>query len=385
MILLPAHPQPLDNEVFSSWMVRLAFANGLPLHTFYSAYLGYKEPIWSRDIDRHPSHGLLNLVSKCSGQSIEKLKSLTLISYEGVLFEQLPLTGNASWVLPVGLFHRTRQRAGMQFCPLCLRDDVVPYYRRYWRLALYAMCEHHLCIMMEYCPSCHTPVAFHRHGIGRGKGIAEKVLKFCHCCGLDLSLVSPEHIYWSDARSFSMLVATIKCFERPQTPPWHLFSPCGVPFFQGLRVLIGVINGRNGHGFRQQLGKIFGIRIGTDDPKKHFDFECMDAKARLILVLATFWLIDDWPRRFLRLCTVVGFTRSRLTEDFRSLPFWLAQLADEYLDNRPYVFSSTEIIAAGYYLTNKQKAVTWQSLGATLGLPRDSAKAAWKIWTSRSL
>jgi hypothetical protein len=59
-------------------------------------------------------------------------------------------------------------------------------------------------------------------------------------------------------------------------------------------------------------------------------------------------------------------------------------MADEYLDNRSYVLSSEEIIAAGYYLKNKQQTVTWQLLGATLGLPRDSAKAALQIWMSRN-
>lgn len=365
-------------------MVRLAFANGLPLHTFYSAYLGYKEPIWSRDIDRHPSDGLLNVISRRSGQALEKLKSLTLSSYEGFLFERLPLTGNSPWIIPAGLFHRTRQRAGMQFCPLCLRDDVVPYYRRCWRLALYAMCEHHLCIMREYCPSCSTPVAFHRHGIGRGKDIPAGALKFCHRCDVDLSQTPPDHLFWSDARSFSRLVATIKSLEQPGSNLWHAFSPCGVPFFQGIRVLIGVINGRNGHGLRQQLGEIFGIKIGNDDPKKHFDFEGLGAKERLTLLLAVIWLTDDWPKRFLNLCSLAKFTRSRLAEDFRALPFWLACMADEYLDNRSYVLSSEEIIAAGYYLKNKQQTVTWQLLGATLGLPRDSAKAAWQIWMSRN-
>lgn len=34
--MLPIHPQPMSDELLTSWMVRLAFANGFALHTFYS-------------------------------------------------------------------------------------------------------------------------------------------------------------------------------------------------------------------------------------------------------------------------------------------------------------------------------------------------------------
>lgn len=77
-MLLPLHPQPRPGEILSSWMVRLAFSNGFPLHTFYDKLLEYRAPIWNRDIDRHPANELLSILARNSGQRKSSLKSLTL-------------------------------------------------------------------------------------------------------------------------------------------------------------------------------------------------------------------------------------------------------------------------------------------------------------------
>lgn len=379
-MMLPLHPQVRPNEILSSWMVRLAFANGFPLHTFYANLLGYKAPIWNRDTDRHPAQALLDVLIRHTDQSSATLQTLTLNAYNGILFEQLPLIGTAPWILPVGVFHRTRRRAGMQFCPVCLQLDTVPYYRRTWRLALYAMCEYHQCVMQEHCPSCHAPVAYHRHGIGRRKTIPEQPLRLCHYCGFDLSRTHPIYLNWPDARSWLLFGAIISLFEQGAWYCGQLTPPCGVPFFQGFHSLVSVINGRYGHRLRQHLGKTFGLTIGSDHPAQHLEFEHLSAQERLKLLLAATWLLDDWPNRFVELCIQTRFTRSRMAEDLHSLPFWLACVIDEYLDCRPYIPSDHEIIAAGNYLHAHEQPVSSSTLGQLLGLSRDMAGAAWHLW-----
>lgn len=379
-MLLPLHPQPRSGEILSSWMVRLAFANGFPLHTFYANLLGYKQPIWNRDTDRHPSIGLLNVLVQRTGQPLSTLQAMTLGAYESVLYEQLPMIGNAPWVLPVGVLHRLRRRAGMQFCPLCLQHDPVPYYRLSWRLALHAMCEHHRCVMQEYCPSCHEPVAYHRHGVGRRREISDQALRHCHRCGCDLCGAQPVYLDWPDAPSWQSFGEMIRFFEQGCWNSGRLIQPCGVPFFVGLHALVGVINGRHGQRLRRWLSDIFGVSFERQCPARHVEFEHLGALDRLKLLLATSWLLAEWPNRFVSMCTESGFTRSRLAEDVRALPFWLASVADEYLDSRSYLPNADEVLAAGSYLQSHHECVTPRTLGSALGLPRDSAKAAWRSW-----
>ena len=227
--MLPMHPQPKQDEILSSWLVRLAFANGFPLHTFYSSLLSYKAPIWSRDIDRHPSMELLKVLESHTHKSIIALQALTFSSYEGVLFEQLPMNGDAPWLLPAGVFHRTRLRAGMQFCPLCIQNDPVPYYRRCWRLALYPICGHHNCLMHQSCPFCHSPVIFHRHGIGRSKETPDDALRLCHHCGFYLGGADQICFEWPDVESRNLLCMILNMLGAGGE--WRGAAPYGIIFF----------------------------------------------------------------------------------------------------------------------------------------------------------
>jgi hypothetical protein len=364
----------------SSWMVRLAFANGYPLHTFYACLLGYRGSIWNRDVDRHPPPPLLNILAHHTGQSTEALYSMTLAAYEGVIFEHLPHVGNAAWILPVGVFHRTRRRAGLQFCPRCLEDDLITYYRRSWRLALCAMCERHLCVMQENCPKCKATIAFYRHGIGRGKEISSQNLRLCHMCGFDLSQAPSFIPDWPDIRSLNNFKKIIGQFECGYWPNGSNTSYFGIPYFHGIRVLVSVINGRNGLRLRHQLSRAIGVNIVQGSSRSGLDFEYLTAAERLSLLLAVTWLMDEWPARFVDICSEANFTRSRLAEEVSALPFWLAQVADDFLDNRLLLPSSQEVMSACTYLMSSQQEVSPQTLGSLLGLSRDSAKTAYRRW-----
>lgn len=378
--MLPIHPQPLENEIISSWMVRLAFSNGYPLHTFYSGLLAYRKAIWNRDVDRQPSADLLEILARLTGQSVMVLNSMTLATYEGTVFESLTPAGRTAWILPVGVFHRTRRRAGLQFCPRCIEGDTNPYYRKTWRLALYSMCEVHLCVMHETCPECRSNIAFHRLGIGRGKDIFQQDLNFCHGCGFDLGRTPTSIPNWPDIRSLNGLKNIVGHFDLRGSPYGLCTTPFSIPFFQGVRVLVGIINGRNGMRLRQVLTETIGVEIGQGISRLNADFEYQPADVRLNLLLTVCWLMEDWPYRFVAACSKANFTRSRVAEEVRTLPFWIARVADEFLDNRVLMPSRLEVQSACVYLMSSHREVSPQSLGALLGLSRDAAIASYKLW-----
>jgi hypothetical protein len=203
-------------------MVRLAFSNVFPLHTFYSSLLEYKAPIWSRDTDRHPPSALLEILTTNTHQSERALQTMTLSYYEGLLFETLPMHGDTAWLLPAGIYHRTRRRAGMQFCPLCLQSDSEPYYRRAWRLAFCTVCKEHHCLMLQHCPYCESTVAFHRHGMGRIKSARPDALRLCHYCGFDLGMAEPAKVNWPDAESRELVCAILNMLEDDE---WSVSDP----------------------------------------------------------------------------------------------------------------------------------------------------------------
>ena len=376
-MLLPVHPQPRQGELLSSWMVRLAFSKVFALHTFYFSLLEYKAPIWNRDIDRHPPPALLEVLKNHTQQSELAIQSMTLSYYEGMLFETLPVCGDAIWLLPAGIYHRTRRREGMQFCPLCLQSDSEPFYRRAWRLAFCTVCREHSCLMLQHCPYCESPVAFHRHGMGWLKSPAPFSIRLCHHCGFDLGMAKPAQVSWPDAQSRELMCDMLNMLEGNAWSGGPLALCSSLSFFNGLRILLGAIGGRNGKRVRAALCERLGLSF---DIEPNRDFEYQSTITRFNLLTTGLWLISDWPSRFLEVFQGEGFTRSRFSDNLHIHPYWLQLQVARHLDTRPYLPSYEEVVAAANYLFVNNIAVTTDSLGGLMGIKRDVARRAVVLW-----
>lgn len=173
--LWPIKPTVYPNELFSSWLVRSALAQGCSPATL-TGYIWPNWRCWGVDIDR--------------GASVDKIKHLSNITgVQDVLIKRMfpstylpnqPYTGTQPWLLTLGIRSVQRSR-GVQFCPLCLLGDKQPYYRLYWRLGWHTYCEKHRILLLDQCPHCHSSVILHR------LNPTAKHIAICHQCGFDLS------------------------------------------------------------------------------------------------------------------------------------------------------------------------------------------------------
>ena len=132
---------PLEDELFSSWLVRMAYAHQTHPHTFTNQYLGYRYNSFFRrdpDVSMVPSI-IEKLDQMCRGRV--DINSLTLKTFAGYLQEEITDVPN--------LF-----LCALRFCPACLRADRIPYFRRRWRVAFYTVCLEHECYLEDRCPKC---------------------------------------------------------------------------------------------------------------------------------------------------------------------------------------------------------------------------------------
>jgi hypothetical protein len=131
-------------------------------------------PVWNRDFDRNASIIALRQLSRNLSIPVRSLRGATLQSYVGRVFATLPQRGFVPWLVPLGVYHRTRRR-GLPYCPLCLRES--PYYRLEWRLAFLTACRVHRVQLLDRCPACAATVNFHRNVAAR------QLITQCHQCG----------------------------------------------------------------------------------------------------------------------------------------------------------------------------------------------------------
>lgn len=316
--LWPIHLKPFPDELLSSWIVRLAHGHGLKLQTFCSLVFGRDKSIWNRDIDKLAPDWLIHKLAECTGTSIQAVMETTLKSYEGILYEHHQPNGNTKWILPLGVYHRTRRGHGLQFCPLCLAEDAEPYFRKRWRLALSTICTKHNCYLLDACPQCKSPLAPHRTDMHPKESCPHKALGAC-CwkCGFDLRSASMTNV--NDSASARLQIQLEFALEQGYIDWAGNKTLHSIVFFDGLRELIAGMSSKQTRG-RLARSSILQSLMLNDWPRLQFELTSQSHRRELFQVLAI--VLDGWPTNFVSLIGECKLRYADLKGDSTQRRYW---------------------------------------------------------------
>lgn len=229
-LLWPAHPHPLDNELLTCWIVRVAHANGLKAQTFCEQVFSKEFQIWNRDVDRNAPEWLLKIMSDKTGTSYKNTLNSTARLYEKRLFPALHSSSQLRWFMPLKKHHRINKGYALQYCALCLKEDPTPYFRLSWRLALYTFCPKHRIMMLDRCQQCEEPIMFHRVEQGKPNKFEVETLDSCWHCSQSLSSATTNFVEISPALADMKWTSLLHSIDRQ-------FYPSGALNFQNITLL----------------------------------------------------------------------------------------------------------------------------------------------------
>lgn len=372
--LWPAHIKPQSDELLSSWLVRLAAAHSLKLHTFCTLAWSRDKQIWNRDIDKCADESMLDLLVEKTGTPRDVVIHTTLAAYQGWLYERHNPYGNTQWIMPVGVYHRTRKHFGLQFCPRCLAEDVEPYYRRSWRLAFVSFCEVHHISLFDRCPKCGAANNFHRNELGhRRKWITESIT-LCHACQYDLrnaSGITVEQISLSRVLDFQKsLTKTIKQGWIDVVGYGAVYSHL---YFKVLHQLMKVCaTGRGAMALCQAVRSELGIEtLKSELQGRERDIERLHIDARRNILDMARYMLDEWPHRFIYLCYSHKVWSTTLLRDFSQAPFWYWSVIHDHLYRISYTPSDQEIHSAIEHLNRRGIPLSKKYISRCLGTNND--------------
>lgn len=143
----PVEVRPAPGELLSSWLHRVAHANGVP-PCYFGAVLGAAREAWSAQLDRHLPEAVRRILLDHTSIFPEELDGLSL--------PDNPLSVLRLRLRPwtKALETSNAPSSWLQFCPTCLLEDETPYFRRSWTLATRVSCFRHGCRLRDRCPSC---------------------------------------------------------------------------------------------------------------------------------------------------------------------------------------------------------------------------------------
>ncbi|MCV2353163.1 TniQ family protein [Paucibacter sp. B2R-40] len=323
---MPCHPQRQPDELLSSWIVALARANGCKVHTFCSKLSGNQHTIWNRDIDRMAPPELLGRLEELTGIDAAKIRTFTLAHLAEQIDVDHHANGNATWILPLGVWHRKRLRYGVQFCPMCLGFDKRPYVRRSWRLAYYTECEHHRVLLMDRCQSCGEAFNYFRGELGNRNQIDAAKLNFCVNCGFDLWRAVQQRFEWPDWQ----LTVAIRTLQFMTDFGWAtLDNRTFTPAYELLLVIRQLIRVMSSGSRGGQLYDTVAMHLWPEGyqvlSERGKEYERRGVIERHRLFGMAVWLLMDWPGRFELAFHSAHIRRYSLTRDMKVVPAWYAE------------------------------------------------------------
>ena len=335
----PIRPTPQEGELLSSWMTRIAVANGVSLQCLCWETWPDSD-VLMHDIDRRPPPGLIEELARRTMQSVTRIQQLALPSLVGHLLENLPLgSGWVQWILPILL--RSRTSHGIQYCPDCLTEDIEPHWRLSWRLAFVTTCHRHSRVLCDTCPSCGAapnPLALFKR---QRPGTEPIPVHYCRWCGYDIRIRRSNHDN-SDSPSKGVVdfeSSLLKALQENWIDVQEHGLVHSIPFFRGLHLILTMLSSKGQSG---RLREAVHHHLSIEHPlmlisgqSRRVLFERQNVATRHQLVAMVAWLMEGWPHRFTHACRKASLRGTRLTLELqREAPYWYWKATGEHLGSK---------------------------------------------------
>lgn len=323
--VLPCTFHPGEDELLSSWLVRLAWAHRIKVESF-CRHLWPQVTLWKRDMDKVAPAVVLETLADRTLTPRHRILQTTLASVSEQLNGVPLLTGqgHTSWLMPLRIHHRTHQGHGLVYCPRCLQQDGAnPYYRKSWRLAFHVACLTCGIYMQEGCPACGASITFFRLDIGRSSTNATQSLSTCYQCAFDLRQAPTRPVSSQDLSRYQALYSI-------SSAGWNAAVPFPHQYFQVLRQLVRVLSCPFGRARVLQVD----MRLRLGQPVEWLSgggaYEQLPITERTYLLEQAMWLLTDWPNRFINVMHYHQIKKFVLLRDMTGqVPFWFDSVVTE--------------------------------------------------------
>ena len=343
-------PIPFEDELLTSWMVRTVYAHKTHPHTFTNQYLNYRpHAFFITASDYTLDENMIKTIEKKSYYKID-IHSLMLKSYSGYLQENIAEHSNIFL-------------SDLKYCPVCLREDDIPYYRKIWKTVFYNICHKHQCYLYECCPRCKTKLDISK--------MHNNELPYTHCykCGFELKKgrrlsVSKKNISSID---YQNKIFDIIYKGYAQLGDRFIYSFLFLEVFVKFSKLI-LLDKNYKFIDTNPLFKL--VKCAKKDKNNHFILKRINFKEQSSFFGLVMYIFDNYPDNLKRFILENRLTYHDMTTKMPYVPFWYEAIVNEitprYLPDCMTV-TQEEVRYAERYLKSIGKIVNQANLTKLLG------------------
>ena len=320
--LWPVHLKHFPDELLSSWIVRVASANGIKLQTLSCMLFGNERSPWNRDIDRNAPRWLIDAFSQHTGTNYWDVLHSTLVTYRARLYPRRHAVGQLRWVLPVGNHGVRRESFGQQFCPECLAGDPLPYFRKQWRVALFTYCPVHHVELHDACPACGVPIILFRGDFGRELKDA-RPMHVCYSCGYDYRGADQTPVFFPSEELRALFDGILLSLNKPAHEAGRFDLGFYAVMHQFCRVMSMRMNGGKLQNYTAGRLHIPAVPVGLG----RATIEQRRRDVRHHLLLCALWLMADIQPRLEAAWLAKAIRYNLMLRDFEAPPGWYRNLS----------------------------------------------------------
>lgn len=301
-------PKPFANESLSSWRQRVGWANGYRLFSLNKGELRRSDP----DLGLHES--AFEWIAAVHNVTIGDVRQMTFRSMEGKVVGEIRSRLHPAWWLRAR-YGQSERSFGAMFCPLCLGEDHVPYFRLTWRLGFNVVCPRHSVLYLDQCQRCGSPPW--PGGCGGSHHHSSHFTSFDHCwsCGELLSGQSVQSAVninvctqWLEQSHVEMAGNTVPVIEM----------------FSALRAMCQIFLRTNTREKLLKSGKWTQIAAAFENSTARGNaVEYCQVTDRHLLIQAAEYLLTNWPSNFLTEMIDSDVTRSLFFGTTHMHPSWV--------------------------------------------------------------
>lgn len=178
--IFPLYVPPLQEELFSSWMFRLAASHKIDYYEFLQKYLNFKSQTSKYDIDAAPTTEIIEILTHRTPIKKGTLENLFLTSFGSHILPINSRLGVSKSIHFLKLIKQKQKINGIPCCPKCLSMGI-PYIKRKWKLTTSIICLECKTYLIDECPSCQRKITFWRSNQEEINPDTNNLIRKCKC------------------------------------------------------------------------------------------------------------------------------------------------------------------------------------------------------------
>ena len=344
-------PEPFEGEIFSSWFARCAYAHKTHPRTFWHLHFPKDKFIYtlSENIDASVSDEILQIISIKTRFGFSKLRNMTMKSYDGFLQEEIISNGNNKFL------------TNYRFCPKCLKEDKIPYFKKEHRVVFSTFCKKHKCYLQDKCSKCQSQISVLK--------MFNNELSYEYCCNCGFKLANSDVKYIKNKSKYELNCNLINILKKGyiQLEDYYIYSFVFFDIISHISKLIlsskkTIINGIE----NKILKKISRKNFLTSKSS----FSQISIKEQYILFSIILSIFEKFPKKFELFITQNKLSNFQMIRDMKIVPYWYEKSVNEISPKVNYsarMLTKEEILNAIRYLRKRNILVNQLNLTNLLG------------------